>query len=336
MKTLSANRFQHVFLLCLALSLNGCNSEDKPGLLDSMGYHKGKTKVWLKSPNAGYYVVQEVAGADPKTFYSKSLANKEGATQIFGFDAQHVFWGSSPVEEADLASFEYVGSEYSKDKSHGYCQSRKLTDDAAHFEIYDEFGRDSKNVYFAGGVFSDDAENFVRVGDADSRYYKDSTRCWYSISEIAQADPKTMRHLGKDYAADEKHVYHEMNRIDAASPLSFALLDHEFSRDAKSVFFQSEPIEGADPATFKVRNERIGTDKNHCYYYGAVIGEADPATFEVIDDFYCKDAKHVWINGGLITGADPATFRVVDGPAGKSRDAKNEYDMAERAGAASR
>ena len=230
-----------LFLFLLGLLLGGCNSDAKPGFLSSMGYHIGKTKVWIKSPRSGMEIfsVNEVVGADPKTFYSKTLTSRDGRSQVIGFDARSVFWGFEQVEGADTNTFEYVGSEYFKDKSHGYHFANRISEDAPHFELYDEFARDSTNVYFGGSVFSDDASNFVRIGEAPSRFYKDRIRCWFFISPISEADPATIRYIGKDYAMDEKRVFHQMNVIDSADPASFKTLQHDFSCDERAVGRQS-------------------------------------------------------------------------------------------------
>lgn len=332
MRTTFERQFVFLILCACGFVLAGCSSERRPGLLSSMGYHVGKTKVWLKSPKSGMdiYAVDEVVGADPKSFTSRTLTNKEGATDTVGFDATSVFVGAKKVAGADLKTFSYVGISYFKDKKHAYYQSTRISDDSAHFELVGEFARDSKNVYFGGGVFSEDAPHFARLGQ--SRYYKDQATCWYSISPMKDADPATLQSLGGDYAADGARVFHQMNEIEGAIPGSFRPLEHDYSRDEKSVFYQSEKIGGADAATFRVLDELHAVDQEHCFYYGQILEGADPKTFAPIDNFYAKDAKHVWLNGAVIEGADPSTFRVIDGPAGKSRDSKYEYDMGKRVG----
>ena len=197
------------------------------------------------------------------------------------------------MEGADTRTFEYIGSVYFKDKSHGYYLADRITDDAEHFELYDEFARDSTKVYFGGSVFSDDGLNFHRIGDSSSRYYKDRTRCWYSIYPIVEADPATIRYLGKDYAKDAEEVFYQMNAIEFADPGSFKLLQNEFSCDVGSVFLQSLRIEEADPVSFRVLDDRNAIDRAHCFYNGQILAEANLATFRLIDEFYSSDAKHV-------------------------------------------
>lgn len=297
-----------------------------------MGYHVGPKKVWLKSRETGLevYSVHEVVGADPKNFSQRVLKNQFGETQTLGFDTESVFWGADKIEGADLASFEYVGSEYFKDKNHAYYYSHLISDDASNFVLFDEFVKDTKNVYFAGGVFSDDAPNFARVGPVDSRYYRDSKTCWYFVSPLPGATPSLIKSLAKNYAVDDKNVFYETTPIEGAEIASFEILKSDHSRDAKGVYFQSQTILGADPGSFEIIDDRISRDKSNCYYYGYPLDRADPGSLEIIDEFYIKDASHVWLNGTLIDGADPKTFRVIAGPGGRSRDAKYEYDMYER------
>lgn len=319
-------------IVLFTAGLSGCNSDGRPGLFSSMGYHVGKTKVWIKSPRSGVeiYSIDEVMGANPKTFYSKTIANKDGVGQLVGFDDRNVFWGADQIEGADIASFEYVGSEYFKDKAHGYHLANRLTEDVAHFQMYDEFAKDSVNVYFGSRVFSDDAPNFCRVGDLPSRYYKDSAHCWYFIYPISGADPLSLRYLERDWATDERHVFHQMNEIEHADPKTFEPLKFDFSRDRESVFMASVRIENADPSTFVVLSEQMSSDEKHCFYNGGILVDADPKTFHLIDEFYAKDSTHVWVNGIVIDGADPKTFEVTEGAGGKSKDAHYQYDMAER------
>lgn len=324
---------RNLMMLGIFSFLFGCGSEDgKPGMFSPMGYHVGKTKVWLKSPGGGMemYKVNEVEGADPATFRPRTLVNKSGDTATVGFDAHSVFWYSSQIKGADPASFEFVAGQYSKDKKAAYYQHYFLTDDVAHFESVGPYMRDSKNIYFAGEPFSDDAPHFERVGDESSQYYRDSKQCWHYISLIKGADPATLRHLGGNYAADARHVYFEMCQMDGADSRSFKILERGFSADAGHVFFKCLPIEGADPASFRILNDDYSADKQQCYFMGYPLPGADPKSLVIIDKFYAKDAKHVWINGKPIEGADPATFEVENGSAGKSRDAKHRYDLDKR------
>lgn len=319
-------------LLLFFLSVSGCNSDGKPGLLSSMGYHVGPNKVWIKRPQSGMemYSVKEVVGADPKTFYSRMLENNLGRSLLVGFDEQQVFWGDEIVAGADKNSFEYVDGEYFKDKNYVYHLADRMSEDVDDFEMYDDFGRDATNVYFGGRVFSDDAANFSRVGPQQSRFYRDRSRCWFFISQIQNADQSTLQYVDGDYAKDGTHVFYQSTLIETALPGSFRWLEHEFSCDEKKVFFQSLVLQNADPNTFQVLDERTGIDKERCFYNGRSLEEADARSFRLIDKFYAADANRVWLNGILIKGADPESFRVVDGPAGKSRDAKYEYEMADR------
>ncbi|MEI6412487.1 MAG: DKNYY domain-containing protein, partial [Bacteroidota bacterium] len=321
---------RNLMIFSIISSLFGCGSKDSaPGMFSAMGYHIGKTKVWLKSPGSGMqlYIVGELEGADPATFKARTLVNKTGDSTTIGVDAHSAFWGYKKMDGADPATLELVAPPYSKDKNAAYYQHYRLSNDVAHFEAFGPFVRDAQNVYFAGEAQSDDAPHFVRVGDEKSSYFKDSKFCWYYISKIADADPATFRQIQGDFAVDARYVYSEMNRIDDAEVKSFQPLEHYYARDAHHAFFKNITIEGADPASFKVVNADFSLDARHCYLLGYTLPDADPKTFTLIDKYYVKDAKHVWINGKLIEGADPATFKVDDGPAGKSRDANHRYDL---------
>ena len=324
--------FRNLFLMGLLSFLFGCG-DGKPGFFSSNGYHIEKDKVWYKTSVGMDFQVSEVVGADPKTFAEHELASKTfpGATAYYGLDKDHVFWTANKIEGADLATFEYVCNNYSKDKNAVYYMSDRLTEDLANFVVVDhDFVKDAKNVYNGGQVFSVDPAYFIAVGGADAGYYKDRYKCWYGIYELQGADPLTLHYLGPKTAADAKHVYHEMNDIEGADQKTYQVLEHDYSKDAQSVYLQYSRIEGADPATFRVLGSNYSQDNRHCYYFMTPILNADPATFRLHDEFYAKDVRQVYCNGIVIDGADPATFRVLNGPAGCSCDAQHAYSLTNR------
>lgn len=323
---------KHILIMGFLSALFGCG-DSKPGLFSSNGYHINSDKVWYKTSLGMSYNVSEVVGADPKTFQERELRSKIYAqlTAFYGFDQKSVFWAGVKIEGADLATFEYVGSQYSKDKHAVYYMAQRLTDDVAHFTaITPDFIRDAQNVYWGGSVFSEDPDHFVEVGQAGSGYFKDSKKCWYGIYELTNADAKTLRYIGPATAADASHLYHEMNEIEGVDIKTYQILEQGYARDAHSVYAESNRIEGADPVSFHVLGNNYSLDAKHCYYRTMPLPDADPATFQVIDPFYTKDARHVFTNGAPIEGADPATFRVLNGPAGCSCDAHYAYSMSER------
>lgn len=313
--------------LLLAL-LCGCGGNDnQPGMFSSMGYHVGKQHVWLKSPSGGgrIYRVEEVLGADPQTFATKELQNDQGDSRTIGFDKSNIYFGTNKFQNADLNSLEYVGLSYFRDRHHAYYFNTTISDDAANFELYEDFVRDSQHVYFAGGVFSSDPQNFRRLGDSD--YYVDSLNCWFKIVSLEEADPKSLKAISEDFAVDSKHVFHQSNVVEEADPKTFRALDDIYSCDEGHVFYHSMLIENADPNSFVILNSGVTKDKNHCYYSGRLLANADPQTIELIDQFYFRDARHVWINGLVITGADPKSFEVIDSHAALSRDAQRQYEI---------
>lgn len=318
-------------ILGLIATLFGCG-DGKPGLFSANGYHRGKDKVWYKSSTGMGYLVSELKGVDVSTFSIRSLKSSiNGQTCDFGVDATQVYYGADRIEGADVASFEYVYSGYSRDKNGLFYMSSLLSRDVAHFAVVgDDFVRDAQNVYFGSNVFSDDAAHFAQVGGDGSDFYKDSHRCWHFINEIQGADPATFRHLGADYAADARHLYFHMNPMEGADSRSFQILTEKYSKDARRVYLESQPIEGADPASFRILDAYHTLDAKRCYYSSQVIPDADPATFQLVDSGYAKDAQRVFLLGKVIEGADPGTFRVQNNAAGISSDASHYYTMWDR------
>lgn len=279
------------------------------------------------------YSVREVLGADPKSFVVRELQSKTypGSTAFFGMDQHSVFWADTKIEGADLATFEYLCSWYSKDKQGAYYMAQRISEDLAHFEVLSyQFVKDSKSVYFGSDVFSDDPVHFARVGAETSSYYKDSKHCWYDIYEIKGADPSSFRFLGLKTAADASHVYHEMNEVEGVELQSYQLLERDFSKDARQVYRQGIRLKEADPATFRILSDDYSLDARHVYYMLNPIPDADPVTFTLVDEFYAKDARRVFLSEKVIEGADPASFRVLNASAGCSCDAHYAYTMEKR------
>jgi len=243
-------------ILGLLSKLFGCG-DGKPGIFSSNGYHVGAEKVWYKSSTGMSYNVNEVMGADPKTFAVREFSSKiSGETMDFGVSSNRIFWAVWTIEGADLASFEYLGSSYSKDKNAVYYMADRLTEDIAHFAMVSrQFVKDSKYVYFGRDVFSEDPAHFTRVGEEASNFYRDSQKCWYDIYEIKDADPNTFRYLGPKTATDATRVYHEMNEVEGAELKTYQILALDYAKDAHSVYRHGQRHETADPTTFKVLDE---------------------------------------------------------------------------------
>jgi hypothetical protein len=316
----------------LLSSLFGCNSDGKPNWFSSNGYHVTKDKVWFKTSEGISYSANIVTGADPKTFVARDfISKKTGERMTFGFDQQHVFLGAALIEGAEVSSFDYLFGNYSKDKNAIYYFSGKLTSDVANFTwVSQNFVKDTQHVYFGGNVFSDDPTHFIQVGGETSIFFKDSHKCWYSITEIPDADPATFRFIKSSYAADAKHLYFESGSILGADQKSFVVLEKDYSKDARYVYLKSERINGADPHSFQVLASYYNKDANHCYYLSEVMPTADPTTFKVVAEGYAKDDRQVFISAQVIIGADPATFRVLNASAGCSCDAHYAYSLSNR------
>jgi hypothetical protein len=324
--------FHNLLMFGFLSTLFGCGN-DRPGLFSAFGYHVGKDKVWYKSSSGMAYNVDEVVGADPKTFAVRELRSNvnTGATAEVGMDAQSVFWAGKKIDAADPASFEYLCGTYAKDKHGAYSMTIKISEDLAHLSVvgYD-FVKDSKHVYFGTRVFSEDPDHFVEISPAGSGYFKDSHQCWYGIYDLKDADPATLHVLGPKTAADATRIFQEMNEVDGADLKTYKILEDGYAKDARNVYLSAYKIEGAQPASFRLLGQNYSLDAGHCYYFSTPIQGADPATFQMVDRFYVKDARQVYCNGKVIEGADPATFRVLNGEAGCSCDDKHAYTLDKR------
>lgn len=323
---------RNIVIMGFLSSLFGCG-DGRPGLFSSNGYHIGDDQVWYKTSTGIYYEAIVVVGADPGSFQEKEFKSNlfSGASANYGMDKHSVFWAGAKIEGADLASFEYVCDNYSKDKNAVYYRANRLTDDVAHFAVVSrQFVKDSKFVYFGNTVLSEDPAHFARVGDETSDYYADGKKCWYDIYELKYADPATFHYFGPKTAADGKRIFYEMNEVEGADLKSYQIMEDDYSKDAKQVYQKGQMMPGANPATFRLLGHNYSVDNKYCFYYTIPLQDADPATFQLIDDFYTKDARLVFCNGNLIEGADPATFRILNSEAGCSCDAHHAYNLEKR------
>jgi hypothetical protein len=267
-------------LACLCVAslamLLGCSRDRAPNsLFDAAGYHvKGDTVYYLNSfPGKAF----QIDKADAGSF--------EVFDQTFARDRSNVYLNGFVLRGADAASFQPLDRPgWAKDARHVYLRDTPISDDPAHFELFDgNLAKDRAAVYWSdGSVLSDDPAHFAIVSNAEHYLFtKDGDTVHVNGRPIDGADPATFRVLGGAYSTDGPSGFYFSERIPDADVASLRPLEAPYADDGKRVYWMGKPIDGADPATFRVLNANFecSADSRRAYYRQAVIAGAEPESF---------------------------------------------------------
>ena len=232
----------------------------------------------------------DVSGIVEQTKESREVKNE--LPEEYKIKADGVYYKDELIEEADIATFEYIEYRYAKDKNNIYYLGERVKNiDRLTFEYLGKgYAKDKNYVYYS----------FMKGLDSE-------------VGIIKEADMETFEYLDYFYAKDKDHVY------------EFGEVSEE--EDWKT----GEVSEEKDPATFEILDRYITKDKNYVYYYvptsaKGIFRDADSETFEVLEDRYYKDKDNVYYDYhdyNKIEGADPVTFEVLS--EGYSKDKNYVY-----------
>jgi len=206
-------------------------------------------------------------------------------------DDTNVYFNTSIIKEADVATFEQVKGEdrIYKDKNAVYYVSS-----GKHCE---------SSIHSCPGA---DLETFDIL---ESNYYAKDKNHVYKGGEILEnADPATFD-ISSWFSTYVKY-----------EPISGCYTMYKYS---SNVYFNDDIIFEADASTFEAieRDERLYKDKNNVYsiFHGegctawlGIYKGSDPDTFELLDFYgkYAKDKNNVYFEGEILEGVNSATFEV--------------------------
>ncbi|GAB4029855.1 DKNYY domain-containing protein [Spirosoma gilvum] len=256
-------------LLIISLFLKGCGPSSRKG------YRIENDKVVLyRGWPATRYLIEE---ADPESFVA---INDE-----CGKDKAHVFYLGRILPEADPATFEFLGSAYSRDKRNGYSEDKLISNDGPHFNIVPNPAETPANVTAEGIPYAHD------------RY-----RVYKGTFIIEGTDPATFVFVpmfnGYYLTHDKQGVYFRDRPIEGADGATFQRVSAFHFKDDRHVWgivlgrdIYWSPIEKANLASFTGVGKYYAKDKQHVYYENEIIADADPATFEETGYLTAKD-KH--------------------------------------------
>lgn len=149
--------------------------------------------------NSGYRQVDGHWAHNGNAFAPEDAATFKPLDELFARDARRGYYRGSAVDGSDVASFEPLAGDFAHDALRGYH--------GASFAIVDardpDYARDRAHVHHGHRELNTPNQGPHPV-----------------LRTLRQADPETLRALGRGYAGDATHVWHRgelMAGVDAPS-----------------------------------------------------------------------------------------------------------------------
>lgn len=245
-----------IFLALVASLFTSCgDGSGKPGAFDKAGYHVRDKVVWyLPTWTSQPFTVE---GADVSTF---TFPLPKDGDAIYARDKASIYLRGRALKGVDVATFELIDQDYSRDARNVYRGDMLICDDPKNFQAL--------------------SANFVKNGHAVYRLYPKV--------EVVTEDVAGFRELsssdGYSYFGDKENVYVNGNPLPGANPATFRVLKGGHSRDDRQLYYFNEPMPaGALMDSFEVLEGTYSRDASRVYHAAKVVPEADPRTFEVTD-----------------------------------------------------
>jgi hypothetical protein len=214
------------------------------------------------------------------------------------------------AEGLDVASFEVLSEEFTRDKNRVYYKVISTDEfivivlpeaEPASFELLEgNLTRDKKRVYY-----NHEIQHAVDPASVEpiqgGPVYKDKNSVFYQYDAIVGADPASFKHIGSGYYADRKQVYWGPNPVPDADPANFEVMGDSFiAKDNSRIYRSGVPLPGYDVKSFELilHNEagfQIFSDKNGIHLNDWTFPRSKPGKVEVIDSHTVKvgDFIHV-------------------------------------------
>lgn len=241
------------------------------------------------------------------------------------------------LENVDPVTFEIFGepyADYLKDKNHVYLDNRDDNQlsffedaDPATFEyLGPNLAKDTNHVFRGDEILEG-----VDPGTVQIRYFpetsgtyilEDKNGLYCNDEEIEDADPDTFKlYMVSErdwYAKDKNHVFSPCEKIEGMDPTTVNMINYDYMKDKDHVYFRNEILEGADPATFTYFDDNLekiclgGEDYLVDEFPFAQYEQCKKErTSDMMREYhlrYMKDKNHVYFVGEIVEGADPGTF----------------------------
>lgn len=261
----------------------------------------------------------------------------------FAKDSTTVYYKESSITDADVATFQAIDANYSKDKNHVYfCdyyregQNYYLTKKNVIKKVAEAlptsfvglewgYAKDSKQAFFQGMPFK--VKDVESLKSLTTYLVKDDVQAYYSCKPVVGSDGKSFELINNAYAKDKNHIYlyGNVNEI-ISTPIilpcdiaTFEALEYPYSKDKASVFYADKKLIGMDAATFELLGSSYSKSKEVVYFTNLKIVGADVASFnifkeneEFIQDIeYAKDKNSIFCADKKLSQANVSTFKVL-------------------------
>ena len=229
-----------------------------------------------------YYYDVKIKNVDKSSF--KSLGNG------YGRDKNNIFYNEKRMKVSDISSFEVMNSNYSKDKNIVFYDGDIIKNaDSSSFKIIDgHYSKDKNSVYYNGEKLKVDAKTFY-IFKENENFGKDSKNVYYvdilsndeKIEVIEGADVSSFKLLNKNYAKDNNKVYYNSDiinillKIDDADSETFTVLGDDYAKDKTNIYYSGSKLKNADVKTFKIISDFVAKDKDRVYIKYWEIGEEE-------------------------------------------------------------
>lgn len=203
------------------------------------------------------------------------------------------------AEGLDVASFEALSEEYTRDKNRVYYKVISPGEfiviqlpqaDPASFKVLgDQLARDKQRAWYREEIRQGvDAATVKSIEGGP--VYKDKNSVFYQYDAILGADPGSFKHIGGSYFADRTRVYWCDEPIPGADPANFEVLGDSFmAKDCGRIYRSGVPLPGFDVPSFELilHNEagfQISSDKNGIHLNAWTFPRSKSGKVEIIDD----------------------------------------------------
>lgn len=206
--------------------------------------------------------------------------------------------------------------------------------DVASFEaLSEEYTRDKNRVYIK--VISSGEFLVVVMPEADpksfevlaSKVARDKNHVWYYDRIQHGIDPSTLELVDQDRVFKDKNsVYYQGNKIIGADPASFRHLGSAYYADRSRAYWCTDPVQNADPETFEVLGDSfIARDKSRAYRSGELLTDCDVDSLELIlhdeSGFQIfSDKKGIHVNNMTFPRSKAGKVEVIDNSTIKAGD----------------
>jgi hypothetical protein len=226
-------------------------------------------------------------------YFNDERIDQAGRADLHRFE-QRLGRRVQPANDIDVASFEVLSEQYTKDEfavyykwiSPGwYCIVEIVGADPATFEALDlDLARDARHVFRADEIFPA-ADPATAEVVTPNFVWRDRNTVYYNHIPMENADPKTFRHLDQAFYRDEDDVYWGFTRLIGADPDTFRTFgDVPYAVDKDLVWITTSGRDDLDAASFRLYANHVFSDKNGVYVTPAAhkVRGADVESFKKV------------------------------------------------------